>query len=71
MGPVVYRAAARLITKSFLLVIHTNKVYIILFGSSNSLTVRQMGKAFTVYKSEVVPQACLQLFSFLDTKMTL
>ena len=41
---------------------------IMLLGSSSSLTVRQRGKAFTVYKCEVVPQArllCLQLFSCL------
>ena len=39
------------------------------FGSSSSLTVRQWGKIFTVYISDVVPQArlpCLRLFSCLD-----
>jgi hypothetical protein len=38
------------------------------FGSSSSLTLRQRGGAFTVYKSEVVPQArllCLRLISCL------
>ena len=37
---------------------------IMLIGSSSSLIVRQWGKALTVYKSEVVPQACLPCYTF-------
>ena len=44
---------------SYFQFISSTELRIILFGSSSSLTVRQRQKAFTVYKSEVVPQvAC-------------
>ena len=38
---------------------NVTELRMILFGSSSSLTVRQLGKSFIVYKSNVVPQyAC-------------